>query len=245
MRTTFGVALIGLLGAIGRADAHGIAGNRFFPGTMTFDDPAVADEFLVVPASRKHSLDDSSGVNVLDTSASWSFMRLLTPEIAAGVGSGWIHRGSAGFPAQAGFDQTSLEIKKLMYRNDLHEVLVSASLNWAIGNSGAQGVGAHAPDLIQPGLFVGKGFGDLPDSLAWFRPFAIAAAITADVPTRATATNFGFDSATGAFGPQVGAAVDTLHWGFSIEYSTLYLTYRFKPGVLPKEEQLHQLIPLV
>jgi hypothetical protein len=28
------------------AQAHGIAGNRFFPGTMTFDDPAVADEFF-------------------------------------------------------------------------------------------------------------------------------------------------------------------------------------------------------
>jgi hypothetical protein len=44
---------------------------------------------------------------------------------------------------------------------------------------------------------------------------------------------------------QPGAAVETLHWGFAIEYSTLYLTDRFKPGVLPKEEPLHQLIPLV
>jgi hypothetical protein len=26
------------------ADAHGIAGNRFFVGTLTFDDPSVADE---------------------------------------------------------------------------------------------------------------------------------------------------------------------------------------------------------
>jgi hypothetical protein len=29
------------------ATAHGIAGNRFFPGTLTFDDPAVADEAIV------------------------------------------------------------------------------------------------------------------------------------------------------------------------------------------------------
>jgi hypothetical protein len=28
------------------ADAHGIAGNRYFDGTMTFDDPAVADELI-------------------------------------------------------------------------------------------------------------------------------------------------------------------------------------------------------
>jgi hypothetical protein len=31
------------------ASAHGIAGNRFFVGTITFDDPAVADE-AILPA---------------------------------------------------------------------------------------------------------------------------------------------------------------------------------------------------
>jgi len=37
----------------------------------------------------------------------------------------------------------------------------------------------------------------------------------------------------------------TLHWGFAIEFSTLYLTDRFTPGKLPKEEPLNQLVPLV
>ncbi|MBV8659576.1 MAG: hypothetical protein JO142_17275, partial [Burkholderiales bacterium] len=32
---------------MGTAHAHGIAGNRFFPGTLNFDDPAVADEFVI------------------------------------------------------------------------------------------------------------------------------------------------------------------------------------------------------
>src|SRR5215471_5761964 len=145
MRFGFALALVVLLGAVCSADAHGIVGNRFFPGTITFDDPAVADEFLVAPGSNKHPLDDVSGFNVLDTSASWSFVRLLTPEIAFGLNSGWIHRGGTGFPTQAGFDQTSVEIKKLLYKNDLHEVLMSASLGWAIGGSGAQGVGANSP----------------------------------------------------------------------------------------------------
>jgi hypothetical protein len=27
--------------------AHGIAGNRFFVGTLTFDDPSLADEAIV------------------------------------------------------------------------------------------------------------------------------------------------------------------------------------------------------
>src|SRR5262249_17283088 len=38
--------------------------------------------------------------------------------------------------------------------------------------------------------------------------------------------------------------VDILHWGFSIQYSTYYLSSRFTPGRLPKDEPLHQFIPL-
>ena len=39
--------------------------------------------------------------------------------------------------------------------------------------------------------------------------------------------------------------VDILHWGFALEFSTLYLTSRFTPGKLPKDEPLNQLVPLV
>jgi hypothetical protein len=38
---------------------------------------------------------------------------------------------------------------------------------------------------------------------------------------------------------------DILHWGFAVEFSTLYLTSRFTPGKLPKEESLNQFVPLV
>jgi hypothetical protein len=38
--------------------------------------------------------------------------------------------------------------------------------------------------------------------------------------------------------------VETLHWGFSIQYSPLYLTNRFDGGP-PKEEPLNQWVPLV
>jgi hypothetical protein len=157
---------------------------------------------------------------------------LLTPEIA--------------FQAtQAGFDQTSVGIKGLLYKNDLHETLISASLGWGIGGSGRQGVRANAPDAIQPGLFFGKGFGDLPDNLSWFRPFAVTGALSADLPTRGTAINFDLNSMTNQFGLMPGPVANTLFWGFAVEYSTLYLTSRFKPGQLPKDEPLHQFVPLV
>lgn len=136
-------------------------------------------------------------------------------------------------------------IKGEVFRDNLHETLVSAGLAWGIGHSGAQGVGANAPNSITPGIFFGKGFGDLPDSLAWLRPFAITGAVTLQHPTTGSSINFGIDTETGQLSPMLTRNVDTLHWGFAIEFSSLYLTNRFTPGKLPKKEPLNQLVPLI
>ena len=53
------------------ADAHGIAGNRFFVGTLTFDDPSVADEAIVPNFSTfNHAVEGGSAV---DNRFDWSF----------------------------------------------------------------------------------------------------------------------------------------------------------------------------
>jgi hypothetical protein len=158
---------------------HGIAGNRFFPGTLSFDDPAVADEAIVPNfAGFKRPVD---GGNVVDNRFDWSFFRLLTPTLGFDVASAWVHR-NWGNSLRTGSDVISLGLKGEVYRNDLHEMLVAARLGWGIGHSGAQGISANAPDLLQPGIFFGKGFGDLPDGLAWLRPFGITGAVTLDHP---------------------------------------------------------------
>jgi hypothetical protein len=224
------------------AHAHGIAGNRFFPGTLAFDDPAVADESrLPLFSSSKHP---GEGSDVVDNRFSWSFFRLLTPTVGVGIDSGWVHRNWPN-ARRSGFDTTSLSIKGEVYRNDLHETLVAAALAWDIGHSGAQGIGANGPDAIHPGIFFGKGFGDLPDSLAWLRPFAVTGAVTLERPMTGNSINFGVDPLSGQLGPTLTRNVDTLHWGFALEFSTLYLTKRFTPGKLPKEEPLNQFVPLV
>jgi hypothetical protein len=237
----FLVVLFVMLCGIYSARAHGIAGNRFFPGTLTFDDPAVADEAIVPNfATSKHP---DEGGEVVDNRYSWSFFRLLT-KTSVGIDSGGVHR-DWGVASRAGFDTTNLTIKGEFYRNDLHETLVAAGLSWGIGHSGAQGVGANAPNLIIPGIFFGKGFGDLPNSLSWLRPFGITGAVSLEHPMTGTAINFGIDEQTGQLSPMVARKVDTLHWGFALEFSTLYLTSRFTPGKLPKQEPLNQLVPLI
>jgi hypothetical protein len=224
------------------AHAHGIAGNRFFPGTLSFDDPAVADEAIVPNFSI--SKFPGEGGDVVDNRFSWSFLRLLTKTVGIGIDSGWVHR-DWGVTTRRGFDITNLTIKGEVYRNDLHETLVSAGLGWGIGHSGAQGIGANAPDLITPGIFFGKGFGDFPNSLAWLRPFGITGAVSLEHPMTGAAINFGIDEQTGQLSPLVTRKVDTVHWGFALEFSTLYLTNRFNPGKLPRREPLNQLVPLV
>ena len=116
---------------------------------------------------------------------------------------------------------------------------------WSIASSGSQAVGANKSDTFTPAITFGKGFGDLPEQFAWLRPFGITGSLAAEFPTRATSVNFGFDPTTIAFGPLTTSSVETLHFGLSLQYSTLYLTDRFKPGQLPKQEPLHQFIPLV
>jgi hypothetical protein len=107
------------------AHAHGIAGNRFFPGTLAFDDPAVADEAIVpLYSTFKHPAEIGDG-QVADNAFNLSLFRLLTPTLGVGVDSGWAHR-NWGVGRRSGFDITSVDLKGEVYRNDLHEILVAA-----------------------------------------------------------------------------------------------------------------------
>jgi hypothetical protein len=123
----FVVMALALMAGIHAVHAHGIAGNRFFPGTLTFDDPAVADEAIVPNfATSQHPGD---GGEVVDNRYSWSLFRLLTKTLGIGIDSGWVHR-DWGVASRSGFDTTNLTIKGEAYRNDLHETLVAAGLSW-------------------------------------------------------------------------------------------------------------------
>jgi hypothetical protein len=235
------VVVLAVIVSAHSANAHGIAGNRFFAGTLTFDDPSVADE-AVVPnfSTLSHQVEGGSAV---ENRFDWSFTRLLTPVLQVQVDSGWIHRNWP-MPRTSGFATTDIGIKSEIYRNNQREILVSAGLLWGIGHSGAQGVGADAPNSILPGVFFGKGFGDLPDGLAWLRPFAVTGAIVDELPFGSTTTALGFSAPSGKLQSVLVPTVETLHWGLSLQYSTYYLTSRFTGGP-PKDEPLNQLLPLV
>lgn len=222
------------------AVGHGIAGNRYFVGTLTFDDPAVTDE-AVVP--NYFGLDGADGNNAFTNRINWSFDRLLTPTLAITYDSGWIQQNwhsSAG--SASGLDTTNVGLKYEAYRNNEHEALVSVGTAWGIGNSGSQAVGAAEPNSIQPGVFFGKGFGDLPAGVSWLRPFAVTGAVVFQ-QSIGSSNAFAPNPVTGKLQPSAAAA-QTFQWGLSLQYSTYYLTNRFTGGP-PKDEPLNQFVPLV
>ena len=84
------VAFALLLGCA-QAEAHGIAGNRCFPGRLTFDDPAVADEAFLPTYSRLNHPTREGG-DATDDAFTLTFLRLLTPRIGIGGDATWLRR---------------------------------------------------------------------------------------------------------------------------------------------------------
>jgi hypothetical protein len=243
MRIRIGVALTAsvLMMLSQRAYPHGIAGNRYFVGTLTFDDPAVADEAIV--PFYTYLPQPAQGSNVVQNQIDWSFTRLLTPTLAITYDSGWM-RQAWPIGQTSGFDSTDIGLKYEAYRNNQHEALVSIGAAFGIPHSGSQSVAEDAPTTIQPGIFFGKGFGDLPESLGWLRPFALTGAVVSETPIGPAGKALAQNLKTNRFVTVQNPAVETLNWGFSVQYSTYYLTSRFTGGP-PKDEPLHQWVPLV
>jgi hypothetical protein len=147
------------------AEAHAIAGNRLFPGTLTFDDPAVIDE-LDFPFISSERLPQPLSGTGRDTTINGSITRLLWPGFAITADSNWTAQDRASGSA-TGFGPTHLSLKGQLFEDDLHETLLSGSLSWGIAGLGNPTILDTPDHVITPNLLFGKGFGDFPNQLSW------------------------------------------------------------------------------
>ncbi len=152
------------------AAAHGIAGARFFPVTLTFDDPAVADEVsLPTVVYQPNNPGDE-----IDYGFEWD--KRITENFGFAFNDQY---RVVRQPAQAGgnlsgWDDPVLTLKCQFFENDAHELLASVGVQKEFGGVGAVSQGlADSAGWTQPTVYVGKGLGDLPNSLGLLRPFAI------------------------------------------------------------------------
>lgn len=215
--------LVGLGGAIAAAPAlaTGVAGDRLFPSTLLVEDTQNDDELELPTVSwlRRGANGDRPGSRDLGIDGQLS--RLLTPDLALSVGTGWRRLGLPGSSA-SGWDNLDLGLKYRTYVDEPAELLVSTGLFAEIGGTGTRRVGAERSHSVQPVVTFGKGFGDLPRSADWLRPIAVTGAVGLAVPT--------------------GSEAALLRYGLSLQYSLYYLDRHTGVAVAP---WMNRLIPMI
>ncbi|MGF6301410.1 hypothetical protein OKW43_007692 [Paraburkholderia sp. WC7.3g] len=199
------------------AAAHAIAGDRVFPVTMAVDDPGVGDEANLVYGHQRVPGDDGDqSINTFN----FEYDKLITPRLAFSVTGSYEMQNN---PTARGFNNFGVGLKYLLYVNDAHEFMTSVGVNAEFGGTGSRAI-ADNFSTISPTIYVGKGMGDLPDSLAYLRPIAI----TAEAAPALT---------TGAGQP------NAFNYGFTFQYSLPYLQQHVHDLGLP--QPLSNIIPIV
>jgi hypothetical protein len=228
------------LGATGWAYGHGFAGARFFPATLSTDDPFVADE-LSLPTVSTIETPDGGGTRQTDISV--DIAKRITPQFAIEIGETLTALNPHEGRAANGFGNLELSGKYQFLKNDAHEAIVSLGLGVEIGGTGSSSIGSDSFSTWAPGIFFGKGFGDLPDVLRFLRPLALTGLAGVGIPTSASTRSVTVDDPTGEREVEIERHPDVLEWGFALEYSVIYLQSQVQDMHLPAP--VDRLIPLV
>jgi hypothetical protein len=219
---------------------HGFAGARFFPATLSTDDPFVADEFSLPTVSSIVTPDDGG---TRDTEISSDIALRITPKWDIEFGETFITFKPSQGRATNGFDNLSIGSKYEFFENDKHEAVLSLGIDVDVGGTGSREVGADSFSTWTPGLFFGKGLGDLPEALRFLKPFAITGLAAVEIPTSASTRSITVDHQTGERDVEIEQHPDVFEWGFALEYSVIYLQSQVQDMHLPAP--IDRLIPLV
>jgi hypothetical protein len=197
--------------------AHGFAGKRFFPTTLSVDDPFISDELSFL----FNYIHDPEGKT---TKFSFDYSKRIFPHFGIEIGDSFRFVKPDKEKTQHGFGNLEVGAKYQFLTNPAHEAILSVGLSAEIGDTGNSSVGADEFTTISPALFFGKGFGDLPEGLKYLRPLAITGVIGPGIPTSSESP-------------------DTFNYGFTIQYNLQYLQSFVKDVGLPAP--LNRMIILV
>lgn len=228
------------LGATTQLYGHGFAGARFFPATLSTDDPFVADE-LSLPTISTIRTPDDGGTRPTDISV--DIAKRITPQFGIEIGETFTALNPREGRATNGFGNLELGGKYQLLNNGPHEAIISLGLGLEVGGTGASSVGADSFSTWTAGIFFGKGFGDLPDALRFFKPLALTGVAGMEIPTSASTRSVTVNDQTGKREVEIERHPDVLEWGFALEYSVIYLQSQVQDMHLPAP--IDRLVPLV
>ncbi|CAH2406081.1 hypothetical protein [Mesorhizobium escarrei] len=134
---------------------------------------------------------------------------------------------AANGDTRARFENLVIGTQYALYTNPEHQFTFTVGGTAALGGTGSSEI-ASSYSTLTPIIYMGKGLGDLPDSVAWLQPVNITANLGVALPTEKT-------TATGATIP------DVLNWSFAVEYTMLKDNYtsaghRYPTGWVPLVE---------
>ena len=220
----------------GTAQAHCLAGARFFPATLNIEDPCVADELALPTVSSFRNGDDPSA-RQLDISGEYS--KRITDTFALSVGSTWSRISPPGMPRVSGFQNLETAAKWQFLTDAQRELVMSLGFEIEWGRTGAQAIGAEPFNVYTPTFFIGKGFGDLPDNLRLLRPVAITGQVGYAIPGKSSTVIIDPDTLE----IEIERNPRVLVWGGSLQYSLPYLKSQVQDFGLP--DFINRLIPIV
>lgn len=223
------------------AVAHGVVGARFFPATIATDDPFVADELALPTLSHRKTGADPS---VRETDIDFDSAKRITPDIGFTFGSGWTHLDRIGPPHNpSGGQNLELGLQWQFFSEAPHEAVASVALKTELGGPGARRVGADPFATYTPILLLGKGAGDLPESMNWLRPLALTGTFGYAISGSKQTRSYSVDPDSGAALVDIEHHSNQLQYGFAVEYSLPYLRAQVRDLGLP--QWVNQLTPLV
>ena len=231
------VFLAGLaLFAISDAHAHCVVGARFFPATLSVDDPCVADE-LSFPTVAGFKNGDDPSTPQLDIAA--EFSKRMTDSFGISIGTGWTQLSPSGASRVDGFQNLEASFKYQFLTEAARELVMSGALVVEFGHTGSGSVGAESFSVFTPTLYAGKGFGSLPEDMRMARPFALTGQLGYAIPSKSSSTVVDPDSdeSTTELHPHF------LTYGGSLQYSMPYLKANVVDLGLP--DFFNRLIPIV
>ncbi len=211
-------ALLSLSLYIDHGHAHGVIGKRFIPTTLAIDDPFASDELDLLKVDR-----GSKNQEGRETSVGFEFSKRLTPDFALGVGWEYLFFDprEAGKSSTSGAGNPEFSLKYVLLRSPEHEGIFSVGFNAEVGGIGPRRV-AERISTFTPGLFFGKGLGDVPDSLNYLKPLAITGTLGVNIPShrRTVTTSINED---GDLEQETDRHPTTIPYGIAISYSIPYL----------------------
>ena len=221
------ILLASALALADRASGHGFAGARFFPATLSTDDPFVNDELSLPTVS---TIETAEG---RETAIAVDIAKRITPNLGIELGEEFIDLNSKHEHEASGFGNLELGAKYQFFTSAEHEAILSLGAEVEIGGTGQQRVEADSFSTWTPAFLFGKGMGDLPDTLSLLRPAALTGLIGVGIPTSASTKS----------DDEIERHPNVLQYGFALEYSLIYLQEQVKDVGL--SAPFDRLIPLV